>query len=88
MEVEIVTFVVKGSMTNVKNLHLAFMKLVLRPANYVCLLATPFLLASASFGSFGSSLFNLLNSFVWLRITDEDSVPKYACGQYCKFNPI
>ena len=33
-----------------------------------------FILASASFGTFVTSLFNLLNYFVWLRITDEGSV--------------
>ena len=33
------------------------------------------LLASASFGTFVTSLFNFLNYFVWLRITDEGSVP-------------
>ena len=32
------------------------------------------LLASASFGTFVTSLFNFLNYFVWLRITDEGSV--------------
>ena len=32
------------------------------------------LLASASFGTFVRSLFNFLNYFVWLRITDEGSV--------------
>ena len=31
-------------------------------------------LASASFGTFVTSLFNFLNYFVWLRITDEGSV--------------
>ena len=34
------------------------------------------LLASASFCAFVTSLFNFLNYFVWLRITDEVSVPK------------
>ena len=34
------------------------------------------LLASASFGTFVTSLFNFLNYFVWLRITDEGSVPE------------
>ena len=33
-----------------------------------------FLLASASLGTFVTSLFNFLNYFVWLRITDEGSV--------------
>ena len=33
------------------------------------------LLASVSFGTFVRSLFNFLNYFVWLRITDEGSVP-------------
>ena len=33
------------------------------------------LLASASFGTFVTSLFNSLNYFVWLRINDEGSVP-------------
>ena len=33
------------------------------------------LLATASFGTFVTSLFNLFNYFVWLRITDEGSVP-------------
>ena len=32
------------------------------------------LLASASFGTFMTSLFNFLNYFVWLRTTDEGSV--------------
>ena len=32
------------------------------------------LLASASFGTFVTSLFNILNYFVWLRITDEGYV--------------
>ena len=32
------------------------------------------LLASASFGTFVTSLFNFLNYLVWLRITDEGSV--------------
>ena len=34
------------------------------------------LLASASFGTFVTSLFNFLNYLVWLRITDEGSVPE------------
>ena len=34
------------------------------------------LLAPASFGTFVRSLFNFLNYFVWLRITDEGSVPE------------
>ena len=34
------------------------------------------LLASASFGTFMTSLFNFLNYFIWLRITDEGSVPE------------
>ena len=34
------------------------------------------LLASASFGAFMTSLFNFLNYFVWLRITDEGYVPE------------
>ena len=34
------------------------------------------LLASASFGAFMTSLFNFLNYFAWLRITDEGSVPE------------
>ena len=34
------------------------------------------LLTSASFGTFVTSLFNFLNYFVWLRITDESSVPE------------
>ena len=34
------------------------------------------LLASASFGTFVTSLFNILNYFVWLRIIDEGSVPE------------
>ena len=33
-------------------------------------------LASASFGTFVTSLFNFLNYFVWVRITDEGSVPE------------
>ena len=33
------------------------------------------LFASASFGTFVTSLLNFLNYFVWLRITDEGSVP-------------
>ena len=37
---------------------------------------TPSLLASASFGTFGASIFNFWNYFVWLRITDEGSVPE------------
>ena len=32
------------------------------------------LLASASFGTFVTSLFNFLNYFVWLKITEESSV--------------
>ena len=36
------------------------------------------LLASASFGTFVTSLFNFLNYFVWLRITDEGSVPEMS----------
>ena len=35
-----------------------------------------YLLASASFGTFVTSLFNFLNYFVWLRITDGGSVPE------------
>ena len=31
--------------------------------------------ASASFGTFVTSLFNFFNYFVWLKITDEDSIP-------------
>ena len=34
------------------------------------------LLASAFFGTLVTSLFNFLNYFVWLRITDKGSVPK------------
>ena len=34
------------------------------------------LLAPASFGTFVTSLLNFLNYFVWLRITDEGSVPE------------
>ena len=34
------------------------------------------LLASASLGTFVTSLLNFLNYFVWLRITDEGSVPE------------
>ena len=34
------------------------------------------LLASTSFGTSVTSLFNFLNYFVWLRITDEGSVPE------------
>ena len=34
------------------------------------------LLASASFGAFVTYLFNFLNYFVWLRITDEGFVPE------------
>ena len=34
------------------------------------------LLASVSFGTFVTSLLNFLNYFVWLRITDEGSVPE------------
>ena len=34
------------------------------------------LLASASFGTFVTSLFNFLNYFVWLIITDDGSVPE------------
>ena len=34
------------------------------------------LLASVSFGTFVTSLFNFLNYFVWLRITLEGSVPE------------
>ena len=41
------------------------------------------LLASASFGTFVTSLFNFLNYFVWLRITDEGSVPECAYCPYC-----
>ena len=41
------------------------------------------LLAPASFGTFVTSLFNFLNCFVWLRITDEGLVPKCAYGPYC-----
>ena len=33
-------------------------------------------MASACLGTFGSSLFNFLNFIVWLRITDEGSVPE------------
>ena len=33
------------------------------------------LLASASFGTFVTSLFNFLHYFVWLRIADDGSVP-------------
>ena len=33
------------------------------------------LLASTCFGTFMTYLFNFLNYFVWLRITDEGSVP-------------
>ena len=36
------------------------------------------LLASASFGTFVTSLFNFLNYFIWLRITDEGSVPEMS----------
>ena len=33
-------------------------------------------LASACFGTFGASMFNFRNYSVWLRITDEGSVPE------------
>ena len=39
-------------------------------------LLTPPLLALACFGTFWASLFNFSNFFVWLRITDEGSVPE------------
>ena len=35
-----------------------------------------FSLTSAYLGTFGSSLFNFLNFIIWLRITDEGSVPE------------
>ena len=35
-----------------------------------------FLLASASFGTFVTSLFNFLNYYVWLIVTDEGYVPE------------
>ena len=34
------------------------------------------LLASAGLGTFGSSLFNFLNLILWLRITEEGSLPE------------
>ena len=37
---------------------------------------TPSLLASTYFGTFWSLVFNILNYIVWLRITDEGSVPE------------
>ena len=37
---------------------------------------TPSRLALAYLGTFWVSLFNILNYFVWLRITDEGSVPE------------
>ena len=48
---------------------LKFIEFVILWFNYITSL-----LASASFGTFVTSLFNFLNYFVWLRITDEDSV--------------
>ena len=36
------------------------------------------LLASASFGTFVTSLLNFLNYFVWLRVTDEGSVSEMS----------
>ena len=39
------------------------------------LLQHPFLI-TCLFGSFGTSFSNFLNNFVWLRITDEGSVPE------------
>ena len=42
------------------------------------------LLASASFGTFVTSLFNFLNYFFGLRITDEGSVTEMRIyGPYC-----
>ena len=35
----------------------------------------PFL-ASSSLGTFGESILNLFNHFVWIRITDKGSVPE------------
>ena len=46
-----------------------------RNCNFVGLLHHP-LLASSYFGTFWSLLFNFLNYIVWLRITDEGSVPE------------
>ena len=37
---------------------------------------TPSRLALACFGTLGSSLFNFLNYFIWLRINDQGSVPE------------
>ena len=42
----------------------------------ICGFITPSLLASACFGTFGASICNFLNYFIWLRITDEGSVPE------------
>ena len=41
------------------------------------------LLASAYFGTFGESIFNFLNCFVWLRNTDEGPVSICVYGPYC-----
>ena len=47
-----------------------------RGSSRIRVFITPSLLALACFGTFWTSLFNLLNYFVWLRITDEGSVPE------------
>ena len=48
---------------------LKFLEIVILWINYIASF-----LASASFGTFVTSLFNFLNYFVWLRITDDGSV--------------
>ena len=50
---------------------LKFIEIVILWINYMTSL-----LASASFGTFVTSLLNFLNYIVWLRITDEGSVPE------------
>ena len=53
------------------------------------------LLASSSFGAFVTSLFNFLNYFVWLSITDDGSVLEMriwsiflSLFSYCKTRPL
>ena len=40
------------------------------------------------FRHFWDIIFNLFNYFLWLRITDEGSIPEMRNGPYCKLNPI
>ena len=53
-----------------------FLTIMFSQCHIYCRFITPSLLASACLDTFRLSLFNFLNYIVWLRITEEGSVPE------------